>query len=895
MADKVTYTPIVEPTHQVMGSEHGDVHVENGRVVATNTETGEFSTIPLAKAQQAFASGKWKPTNPETVQALKDSAESAKHSGTGSVIQTGAEALARGAAAIPIMALSALPESLGGVPEGMAWPSAGDVIENSNKLLREHGIGSSEYNPDDVRARAIANPMADAVGGFAGELALFGGASRLAAMGAGALGLGTAAAEVGGSTALASEAASGAMRSSFLRRLGTQVAKEGSIGAVQGGLTAAGAESSAAYRERRGIDGDALLSQVGMGAMLGFGLGAGLGAVGEVARTGASALRSRVLSAADSAEAGVASAAKGITAKGATDLGYGVGILGKVASRIPGAGSAMGMATQVGGTALNLVFRKTGREIAARRALIAESVKASESAAMRVESSMALRAKHAADLEDLAAGVGATRPEFAASAAKLESAQGALTKFEADVPRRIESMARKHATDRAALEESVALAQKELKDLNDNTLFLSGPKDSDVTKLAGAKRRLLKAETKLSAELSRQNNARKFFETSKLPELRAKLRDRVEAVSTKRAAQERTIRSKIASAEQETVAAQEAQRIAHERIDEGMKGAIHGPVEQTLNKVLEPGAKAGKFLSESRRQVNREFSSLMAGTQAKPRKPPSVELDEHIENGRKDFNRAIAHAFKTLGGETRGYKPVSGAGDYEHFPQMQFRAAGESPRDAFIRRSQEVSMRAQDILGASDSISSSASGVERYAPEVAMKMRDSASKALVLLDQNMKPTGGSVDPFRRGDVGAISSTDIAQAERTWNAVMWPGQFLDEIAQWSLTQETAKVAGTVYPDMVREVSEQVAEKIADGWEPSRRQRQQLTMLLGVRTVESSPEYQARFQGYVQVANQGLSGGGGSAPPARKPGSTGSPSIAQSYRTTAQNIESSYGGK
>lgn len=204
-------------------------------------------------------------------------------------------------------------------------------------------------------------------------------------------------------------------------------------------------------------------------------------------------------------------------------------------------------------------------------------------------------------------------------------------------------------------------------------------------------------------------------------------------------------------------------------------------------------------------------------------------------------------------------------------------------------------MRAQDILGASDSISSSASGVERYAPEVAMKMRDSASKALVLLDQNMKPTGGSVDPFRRGDVGAISSTDIAQAERTWNAVMWPGQFLDEIAQWSLTQETAKVAGTVYPDMVREVSEQVAEKIADGWEPSRRQRQQLTMLLGVRTVESSPEYQARFQGYVQVANQGLSGGGGSAPPARKPGSTGSPSIAQSYRTTAQNIESSYGGK
>lgn len=860
---------------EVIDSKFGELYLnDEGRVAVMHPDTGEAFTVPAADAERIISSG-YRPMSADTAQQIERNKELEKHKGSGSTAQAFVEGAARGVLSPFVAAASALPESLGGVPEGMDYPSAGDVIEGLNRgaLESSDAISSafSGYRPEDVRSRAEANPVSSAVGGLAGELALFGAGGRLAGAGAKALGYGAKAAEGVG---VGADVGSAAMRSSFGRRLLAQAAKEGSVGALQGAVSTAGLEHEAAYRERRAVDADALLSQMGMGAVIGGVLGVGLGVTAEATRTAFGALKRTASSGARYAEEGAIQGARGISPKTATDIGYGLGIAGKAASR------TFGPIAQVAGTAANFVFRRIGGQVAERRAAVAAATNAARKAELVVEKASASRASLFSELDDLAAGTGAKKPEFATSAARLESAKTALSQFEASIPRRLEAMERKHVAVTSALESEAATAHEAF-----NNITATAKRNADgaishgsASRIERARANVTKAENALMAEKARQKSAREFIERTKIPEQRARLAAKVETVQAKRAAQERLIRSKVSSVERELGDAGKALDLAHEEIDKHIRGSLTGPTEQFLTKVGRSGARLGNAGIQGRRAFNRQFAALMAGDKAKVRKPPSVELEEHVENGRKALNRSIDHAFGTLGGQ---YKPSSGVGDYTHFADMQFRAPGESPRDAFVRRSREVSMRTQDIMATSDEIARTTSGLDTYAPALGMKVRDSATKALVLLNTSLQPVGGNPNALDLGgESGWIPATTIDQAERMWNGTMFPGQMMDEFATWTMSPETVLAASSVYPDMVQQMRESVVEKMAEGWKPTIKQQRQISLLTGAKPVQATPEYQLRYQGYVssQAPPQ---------QPAVKPGDTGSPTIAQSFRTLSQS--------
>ena len=159
---------------EVADSKFGELYLnDEGRVAISDPDTGKAYTVPAADAQRFLESG-WTPLSPDSAQAIEKRKSLEAHSGTGSTLQTFAEGAARGVFTPFVAAASALPESLGGVPEGMESPSAGDVIETLNKGTLESSpslrSAFSGYNPEDVRLRAEANPIASGVGQFGGEL-----------------------------------------------------------------------------------------------------------------------------------------------------------------------------------------------------------------------------------------------------------------------------------------------------------------------------------------------------------------------------------------------------------------------------------------------------------------------------------------------------------------------------------------------------------------------------------------------------------------------------------------------------------------------------------------------------------------------------------------------------
>ena len=176
-------------------------------------------------------------------------------------------------------------------------------------------------------------------------------------------------------------------------------------------------------------------------------------------------------------------------------------------------------------------------------------------------------------------------------------------------------------------------------------------------------------------------------------------------------------------------------------------------------------------------------------------------------------------------------------------------------------------------------------------PGMTRMLIDKSMRALDYLNQWTwtRAVQNPLQPTKREAPG-LDETALMMYERLWNATMFPGLLIDEVATWSIRSETVNTARMLYPDIHEGLRAQMSEQVFSGeFLPSYDQRIQLSMLLGVPDAQLNPNFLMTYQAMVdeaqaerEMAAQSMASG--------KPGRpSGSPTISQQYRTTSQKVQ------
>lgn len=863
---------------------HGKVF-QRGSDAFLRDQSGRLVTVPESEAMLALESG-YTPASPGEVYETDRRAEIRRfgeQSGlAGSALALG-EAAVRGAAdtalAIPRMA-----EALAGREES-ALPTGGELLGGVEEAL---GLSTEE----NMRKRAEAHNVASTIGGVAADLI-----PTMAAM------------KVGGAVAKGS---------SLLKRVGVAAATEGAAGGVSGGAYA----GEEAWRRGSPVNSDHLMASIGTAALL----GGGLGAAGLAASEGVGFLRGKLASM--------------NPANAASRLTTGVHALSGAEDILRGLGSAKLTATSQGRSVLEKTTSFHGLSRAAR--VIGDSINFSEGTrvikAAKAEADAIRRGlgREAAKAEAKFAAATKRLDTFTESAAKRAAkrtaqAEGtikAAARQDARMARRADDAVKRTARTLTTSDEQLAAAKRnsasrvakaqtdfdaaatQLKAIEKEISALKAQgavKMSPVVdgKLEAARAKYTAASTKLDTvradtkakldsarrkrtaasrdhadarkareELSRSSLAKEARERAQARERSELLED--EAVRTRYTNDRNTAETLWNKAKSDTEATRLAADAVEAKAIADASEAFHkSPVYRTVQGGL--GMAQGYARMGLRQNIDAFARSSMGGF------APELEIDR----AQAEFSSSIDSALLRASGASdgRNWSMVSGVGNYEEFPVGQFRYPGETKREAFFNRLDELERLAMNPELMVEQLSSNVESLAFIDPEMANNMVNSSMRAIGFLSQ-YKGHRDQVNPLTGKSEGYVSADDIDSFEKVWNGVMFPGVLVDELATWNLSDETVMAVGQVHPSLLQDVQQRVIGELAGGMlKPTYQQRLQLSVLTGLRDDTLTPEFMATYSMATESAmaqSQNTQG-------RRKPGRpTGSPTLGQQYRTMSQRL-------
>jgi hypothetical protein len=250
---------------------------------------------------------------------------------------------------------------------------------------------------------------------------------------------------------------------------------------------------------------------------------------------------------------------------------------------------------------------------------------------------------------------------------------------------------------------------------------------------------------------------------------------------------------------------------------------------------------------------------------------------------RRNIDRATIAAI-TPGGPEQ-WQPTSGAGDYANFPDQQFQRPGEDRRQAFINRTDELSRWMADPESMIETMAQGVTGLSMLGPQTTGQVLDRTMRAMTFLGQYAQMSRFPRNPWEpKETLGPLDDGAIDGFERVWNATVFPGTIVDEVATWNLSLETIAAAGSVHPDLLAEMAGRMTEAVLGGeFEPDLHQRGQLSLLTGIPDLSVRPDFQVAYGSYMEVALAAQA----PAPTRGQPGRpSGSPTMSQQFRTLSE---------
>lgn len=888
-----------EPDEKIEAGPSGEpVYVRDGEAYFRYPETGKLFKVPVDSPDYALALQNEVPATPDEVRTRLKQYRNADVR----ELESGMQAFAEGAAR-SVVDVALTPQRL----LGDESTTAAGVLETLGGRPEEEQLQTAE---------AFGEPTL------------------------GASNLGTAAADL----ALAfvpGGMASRAMKGASLAR---RMAALGAVDAASGAAGGAAATAEGLWRAGEQMSADKLLAGMGQGALW----GAALGGASELLTAGTGALRKRLAD----LDPVTARSAIDQTAGALDMLGGGRGPAGGIRIRVPhGAdtpGSGFGMlptnrwGNGVAGQAADYV-RKVGRRLVGEGK---EKLAASEARAAGVlkEADSAIKTR----IREAGAAVKKTRSAMAKVEGDLRSATGRLGR----VNEAIQRLERDTLRGRARLAAKETALEKrwagELDGAQAGKQELQRTQARAEAALGKVEARLVEveqAENLLQAQMGEVPTPRQALRMNKLATRRALLlEDRKALVAQMDGAVSRA-KSRVEARSKGAVEAldelTEIRRVGREVEDEGRARLeqirAHAQEELRLAEQRRASADADYQRALRDEQAAREGSDLI-------RRRAEAGAEQELAQGKLDAREAFrkSPAFraadvvlgataKTRGAALRGahgawainqaaitasdatseidrrtdeavlaattkngaltWQNKSGLGDYRNFPDLQLRRPGETRKDAVLRRGDEIARAIANPALMIDRLAQASEGFAMLGPGMTRMMVDKSLKALGYLNQ-WTWTRAVTNPLQPtwNEAPGLDELALSMFERLWNATMFPGLLIDEVATWSVTEETVSTARMLYPDIHEGLRAQLQEKVFTGeFLPTYDQRIQLSMLLQVPDAQLNPEFLMTYEALIgeaqaeqMAAAQGISSG--------KPGRpTGSPTLSQQYRTTSQRVQ------
>lgn len=882
---------MAEPDERIEVGPNGEpIFIKGGRVFIQNPESGEAYTVPETELQTLIADGaSFMPPN-----AVLERLRQRKNADVRETEPAG----------------RAFAESAG--------RAALDALVTPIRLLDPSYQGQAAYGIEGLTGRS---PEAQRQSAEAfGEAPL------------GESNLGTVATDVGlalAGSGLASKALKGA---NLATRVGTMGAVDAGTGAIGGG--AAAAES--AFRAGEQLSADKLLAGMGQGALLGGLLGAGSelasagmrGVLGKLESLDPTALRRGVESTADILRLGEQSLSgtPGIrirTPKGADTPGAGYGALRRKVFGFSPSEAVRKMGRRMVGEASEVLeggerqakqlLKETELEIAAGRKASQKKIREADTRlrkaeieARRAESALT-RAERGR--EKLMARVGRQQEQASKTEATLRSRIEALDESIAAKTVAAGQAEQRLAGKLTAAETKLASLQRELEGADVGIGMTANARN---TKLARLRAKVDAATAERDEILARQTDG---SPTERLESERNRLQEELESLTTdpawrkteaegleqleeeisraKMAASEARHRAVNADAENQAAlrevesldVAEQAIRDEAElkaadvalRAREDAKGAFRKSAAfRTAATALEAASNTRNLAA--RTGVQGSWITNQVATDA-------FEAQDEIE---RRIDSAVQNAISTSPDK---WIQRSGVDDYKNFPDLQFRRPGETRREAALARSDAIARAASNPVQLMESVALASESFAMLGPGLTQRLMESNLKAVNFLNRFLK-TRQIQNPLQPTLTAApiIDEVFCSAFERMWNATMFPGLMIDELATWSLTGETLQVTGYLYPEIYGALHTRMAELVFSGqFEPTYQQRVQLSALLGVPDSTLQPSFQVGYSMATQEALAEQQAAAQSLMSSRPGRSAGNPSFAQQNRTISQRVQ------
>lgn len=880
-------------------TDFGEGYQEDGKVFLTTADGKITSVAPELLDQLLLSDGGFRLATPGQVAERRRKVEVEEYEKANPIMAPVAglgEAVLRGGIG-SVMSVARLPSAALGGEDPFDGATAGDVVAGLT--------GDAEGQ----RLRMEASPTLATIGELGGQLAVPGALFKLGKV--------ALAGRAGAALAESGVAVEAAKDATVLQRL-TQAAK---VGAVEGGIQGATLEDAAAFRADRKVDGNAVLTGAGLGAMLGFGLGPavelgsmavggtirGLGRLGQrTVGTADDALRTATTTEAKALALGGKVADDTFSATALSDAAYGIGRLGRDIGYTSGLGDrARGLLVTTADIASFLVKKasrkgskvaQTVDDFAVGRGAAQEYLKIQKALPQLEEASVAAARK----LDDFENQAALDRqkiftkyeedfdwlPRYAEDGGKgalqgLERGRANLEAIKAKASLAESTQAAKVAQLEAQLETKLARAAE------------NPSSKRHAAGVEGAKRRLAvereKAKTIAAKQRIEVKKAQDEFSAAEkfLKEKKAEFGERLKQTTNRSDNEHRLWEANYAqtrerlSAEskkryEQLQAAKAAMTDAEAKIQQAWKsgGNALGAARRVTSRVFDRMAtsQVDRGLSRLRRGQLRVGAAILGD--------PGVDLANVEASGKAMLDESVRRATSGTGGAPM----PTGVGDYEARAKMQFIQGNESPREAYFARQNDIAALAENPERMAFVIAEGSSGIGSVSKDAASQVQLTAARAVGFLYQSLGQARPSNPLLPREKQQPAPAAAISQAQRLWNATMFPGVLLDELSRWQLSDETLLASRAVYPELVSEIQVQLMEKLAQGWTPNYQQRLQLSGLMGVADPSIDPGFQSRLSGYAME----VSARQAQQMPRRMPGSTGAPSLAQQYRTVSQEV-------
>lgn len=887
-----------EPGEKIEAGPNGEqVYIRDGEAYFRYPETGKLFKIPVDSPDFALALQQETPATPDEVRTRLKQYRNADIRSTESGAQAFGEAAARG-----VIDVALTPQRL----LGDETTTAAGVLES---------FGGRPAAEQQQTAEAFGEPTL------------------------GASNLGTAAVDLALAFVPGSIASKGLKGASLGKRLTALTALDAAGGAAGGGA----ATAEGLWRAGEQMSADKLLAGMGQGALW----GAAIGGASELLSAGTGALRQRLANMDPATARGATDQLADVLdmAGGRSPVSGGVRIRVPHGADTPGSGFGMLPTHRWGGVASQAAdyVRKAGRKLVGEGK---EKIAASEAraAGMIREAESGIKAR----MREASSAVKKTRSAMAKSDGELRAVRARLAKIDADAAKMEQKALREQSRLQArekTLETNWGKGLDATTAAKEQLRVVEAKAEAALQKVESRLAALDYEDDMLRAQMGDAPTPAQALRQNKLASRREQLLADQEAlrarldVELKQAGElvertgadaaavldELTATRKTFADAQSTGRSRLSEIRAHAqeelRLAEGRRADADAMYQRALRD--EQAARDGADLirNKATAQAEEELASGRLEAREAFRKSPAFRAADialgatarsrgaalRTTHGAWAINQATITASDAtneidrrtdqaiLSATTKNGRMVwqnkSGLGDYRNFPDLQLRRPGESRRDAVLRRGDEIARARNNPMLLIERLAEASEGFAILGPGVTRALIDKSMRAIDYLNQ-WTWTRAVMNPLQPTNTEAPGLDELALSmfERLWNATMFPGLLIDEVATWSMTPETVNTARMLYPDIHEGLRAQMAEKVFTGeFLPSYDQRIQLSMLLGVPDAQLQPTFLATYDALIaeaqaerDMAAQSLM--------SRSPGRpAGSPSLAQQYRTLSQRVQ------